>query len=127
MDQIFVTCGDIGKYEQTSVFAIVVPHLNLVQKWASENGIPARDAHELCRNPQIIAMVLFLFCFLFIFLFILFCVCFCSFDYYLKIVECLKKVGQTASLAPYEVRDKTYWREGRGGKGGKEGAREGRV
>eukprot|EP00026_Physarum_polycephalum_P001267 Phypoly_transcript_01268.p1 GENE.Phypoly_transcript_01268~~Phypoly_transcript_01268.p1 ORF type:complete len:1160 (+),score=192.11 Phypoly_transcript_01268:494-3481(+) len=75
VDQIFITCGDITKFEQNSVFAIVVPHMHLVQKWAFENGILTKDGAELCQNPKIIAMI----------------------------VESLQKVGKAESLAPYEI------------------------
>lgn len=74
VDQIFVTCGDLAKFEQNAVFAIVVPHWHLVQESAAKIGIHGSN-EELANNPEIIKLI----------------------------IKSLQDVGQRAKLAPYEI------------------------
>lgn len=74
VDQIFITCGDLARFEQDSVFAIVVPHWHLVQESASKMGIQGTK-EELATNPDIIKLI----------------------------IKSLQDVGQRAKLAPYEI------------------------
>lgn len=58
MDQIFITCGDIQKFEQNSVFAVIVPQREPLKKWAEQNGING-DFTQLCESLEIMEMVYF--------------------------------------------------------------------
>lgn len=50
---IFITCGDIVKYEQNSVFAIVVPHQHALESKAKELKINFKIFADLCEDETI--------------------------------------------------------------------------